>query len=422
MIPVLLIVFSVVVWLATRETLPRKIRIATAEEGGLYSEFGEALRQSLAEQTGRKVEVVHTRGSVENRKLLASGEVDVAIIQGGAVSIDDLSVIAPLYPEVVHVVVRRGEGIDSIAELKGRRVVFGPEGSGMRASADRVLEHYSLDGKTVTPADHYFSDLLSESEIDGAIITTGLMNRDLQKVLGSGDFDLLPIRGAEAIAVKEPYFELTQLPRGLYREEVVIPAQATPTLATTALLAVRNNEDDLMIDSLMEAIYDGGLELQFPTLISRNDALDRSPVSLHPVSRVFFNPPDQIGQIAQVMESIVAVKELSVALVAGVYLVWTRRKRLRERRMEEVVKRQKERLDTFLEQTLEIERAQMETVEVEELQGFLDQVTEIKLKALDRLTHEELRSDQSFSIFLLQCANLISKIQLKIMIYSPKSS
>ena len=79
MIPVLLIVFSVVVWLVTRETLPRTIRVATAEKGGLYSEFGEALRSSLEEKTGRRVEIVHTRGSVENRELLASGKVDVAI-------------------------------------------------------------------------------------------------------------------------------------------------------------------------------------------------------------------------------------------------------------------------------------------------------------------------------------------------------
>ena len=49
------------------------------------------------------------------------------------------------------------------------------------------------------------------------------------------------------------------------------------------------------------------------------------------------------------------------------------------------------------------------------LQGFLDQVTEIKLEALTQLTHEELRSDQAFSIFILQCGNLISKIQMKIL-------
>ena len=62
----------------------------------------------------------------------------------------------------------------------------------------------------------------------------------------------------------------------------------------------------------------------------------------------------------------------------------------------------------------------MDTTDADELQDFLDQVTEIKLEALTKFTHEELRSDQAFSIFLLQCANLISKIQMKILHCSPR--
>jgi len=44
----------------------------------------------------------------------------------------------------------------------------------------------------------------------------------------------------------------------------------------------------------------------------------------------------------------------------------------------------------------------------------LDKVTRIKLQALDELTHEALRGDRIFLIFLTQCANLITKIQAKI--------
>ena len=57
----------------------------------------------------------------------------------------------------------------------------------------------------------------------------------------------------------------------------------------------------------------------------------------------------------------------------------------------------------------------MTTTDIEKLQKYLDDVTRIKLKALHEFTEEELRGDRSFSIFLTQCANLISKIQLKIV-------
>ena len=40
----------------------------------------------------------------------------------------------------------------------------------------------------------------------------------------------------------------------------------------------------------------------------------------------------------------------------------------------------------------------METDNLKELQSLLDQVTRIKLEALKELTHEELRSDQTFTV------------------------
>ena len=300
-------------------------------------------------------------------------------------------------------------------DLKSHRVVFGPSGSGMRASAERLLEHYGILGEVIDSSDVYFKGLLEREGIDGAIVTTGFMNSDLQGVLSTGEFKLLPIESAEAVATKDPFFQVSRIPRGLYREGNSIPPKDVPTVSTMAFLVVQDHESELLIRAVMEAIYDEGLEMEFPTLISRNDVLSRSPVALHAESRGFFNPPDRIGQLAKVIETLAAFKELSIALVAGLYLVWKRRKSQREVKEADYVQMQKDHLDSFLEKTLEIERAQMDTVNVDELQGFLDQVTEIKLEALTQLTHEELRSDQAFSIFILQCGNLISKIQMKIL-------
>ena len=42
--------------------------------------------------------------------------------------------------------------------------------------------------------------------------------------------------------------------------------------------------------------------------------------------------------------------------------------------------------------------------------------------ALDELTHEDLRSDRMFLIFLIQCGNVINKIQAKIALCSAKEA
>lgn len=419
-VPVALIVGSIAIWHLTKERLPGTIRIATAKQGGLYHEFGEALATSLSRRTGVRVEVVPTDGSVQNRELLLNNRADIAIIQGGSAPIDQLSVIAPLYPEVVHVVARRGEG-SRIVDLADKRVILGPKGSGMRKSAERILEHYALTESITDESGDYFGSLPGNPEIKGAIVTTGFMNRDLQDVLAAGEHHLMPL-DADAIDVKNAYFRATEIPRGLYRENPPVPASSVPTVATTALLVVREDASELLVNAALPAIYNEGLGLQFATLISPRDAIDATPVPLHRSARSFFNPPDQIARVTAVMESLAAFKELSVALVAGIYLLWTRYRRIQERAQEQAIQIQKDRLDEYLERTLTIERAQMDSEDGDELQKFLDQVTEIKLEALSELTHENLRSDQSFAIFILQCGNLISKIQMKIANCALKNS
>jgi hypothetical protein len=147
------------------------------------------------------------------------------------------------------------------------------------------------------------------------------------------------------------------------------------------------------------------------------EGLRWSPVPRHPVTRKYLAPQDSIGWLADIMESIAAAKELMFALGAGLYLLWDRWRRLKEDEEREAVRLQKEHLDSFLQQTLRIEAEQMDTTNPEALERFLDDITKLKLQALERLTHEHLRGDRIFSIFLMQCANLISKIQLKIVTY-----
>jgi len=122
--------------------------------------------------------------------------------------------------------------------------------------------------------------------------------------------------------------------------------------------------------------------------------------------------------ITSILESLVAGKELLFALGAAIYFVWDRWRRLQERENQAAISVQKDHLDKYLEKTLEIERSQMDMTDPQQLQQCLDEVTDIKLRALDKMTHEDLRSDRAFSVFLMQCANLISKIQLKIIQYT----
>ncbi len=420
------IIGSIVVWGVTRETLPRQIRMATGSPGGEYHKLGEHLKQIIESRSSCEVVLLTTQGSVENAARLLSNDdgfaADFALLQGGSVSMDGLAVVAPCYPEVVHAVVRKDRGIHGVEDFRQRAVVVGAVGSGMLRSARFVLDSYGGFEDAGRGVERYFGAIHDDPALEAAMVTTGMDNPDLAALLRGGAFDLLPVDLARAISARSVHFTEYEIPRGYYAAVPPVPAAPLATVATTALMTTRAGASDELVALLLQSLYDGRLVLDFPLLIPRRDVLDWSPAPLHAVARSHFDPQDHVGWLATVMETLAATKELLFALGAGLYLLWDRWRRLKERERLVLVAAEKDRLDVFLEKTLAIEAAQMDTTDPAELGAFLDEITRIKLQALQELTHEELRGDQMFSIFLMQCANLINKIQMKIIAYESKAS
>ncbi|MCZ7646527.1 MAG: TAXI family TRAP transporter solute-binding subunit [Planctomycetota bacterium] len=412
---VALLVVSLLGWYVTRESLPDSLAIATAAPGGQYHKFGTILQPHLERSAGRRVELRATAGSPENRELLLGGQVQLAILQSGSVPMEGLAALAPLYREALHVVVRAGSPIQGLGDLKGRKVVLGPEGSGMRQSALAILRHYRIEERELTAHAGYFLELEQDPSLDAALVTTGLENEDLRALLSTGQYALLPVLDAEAISIRAPYFEPIKIPRGLFHEGPPVPAEDTPTVGTTAFLAARSDSGKKLVDATLEALYANHLKLDLPTLIPQAEAARWGLLPLHPAARAYHDPYEGIGLLANFLESISAIKELLFALGAGLYLLWDRWQLLKERARRAEVNREKEHLDSLLDRTVAIERAQMTCEDPAKLREMLDEVTRIKIQALEELTHEDLRGDRLFSIFLMQCANLIRKIQGKIL-------
>jgi len=407
---------SLLTWYFTLETLPGRIRIGAGSTGGLYHDFALRIKDLLEARFPMKVEVLETSGSSNNRERLLSGDgpdrVDLAVLQAGAVSMTDLYLVAPLYRELLHVIVRKGLEIESISDLDGKRVAVGLVGSGMQVSADKVLHHYQLE---VSRQAVSFSELLTDPDLDAAIVTSGMLGADLREVLGDKRFDLLAVDHAEAFEEKYFFFKSAVIPAGLYSEKPSpTPSADLKTIATTASLAAGLGVNEQLVEALTGLIYESELRQEFLQLMDREEAAQLSSLRLHPASRKYFFPQDEIGELTTLLESISAAKELFFALAAGLYLLWDRLKRRKEKEEELHYIAQRERLDDYLERTLVIEKEQMDLSDIGALESCLQRVTLIKLEALGELTHQDLRSNQAFTIFLMQCGNLISKIQRRI--------
>jgi TRAP transporter TAXI family solute receptor len=277
------------------ETLPAEISIAGGVPGGMYAKFADRLATSLSEQTARPVQVMATGGSIDNRDRLVSGEANLAIMQAGVVESEKLAAVAPLYYEVIHVVIRADAvDIQSVADLRGRNVSIGAEGSGMRSSALKLLSYYDVPVERLHKTNATFTDLAFDDSLDAAIVTTGLDNANFHQMLESGRFKLIAADDGE-IVLHRPDFKPFRIRPAHYPNVAGLPEQGVPTVASTALLAVRKNETHLLVTKTLEALYIDSLLQDTPGGIRRDEAAGWHALPWHPAARAFFEPEEIRG-------------------------------------------------------------------------------------------------------------------------------
>ena len=104
---------------------------------------------------------VASNGSVANANGIAAGTMQSGFVQSdvaywayngtgiyeGRPKADGLRAIASLYPESFQLVARKGSGIKSVTDLKGKRLSLDEPGSGTLVDARLILSAYGLTEK-----------------------------------------------------------------------------------------------------------------------------------------------------------------------------------------------------------------------------------------------------------------------------------
>jgi uncharacterized protein len=136
---------------------PKQLSIATGGTGGIYYPLAGGFGSILAREIpGITATAEVTGGSLDNMKLVGSGNADVAFTQVDtavdAVNGRDkfpkklpIKALAVMYPNLMQVVTLEGNGITKFEDMKGKRISTGAPGSGTEIFAIRVIEGYGLD-------------------------------------------------------------------------------------------------------------------------------------------------------------------------------------------------------------------------------------------------------------------------------------
>ena len=261
----------------------RIIRIGAGPTGITDFPFGGLIANAISNPPGSRdcdrggncgvpglIAVAQTTADVtDNLRAIARGDVEMGLAQADIVAwasqgtaafadqepLSNLRILARLYPENVHLIVRKDSPIKSVADLKGKKIATGPEGSGTDATAKVILSAYGMKRTAVQFKYMAFSalaDAFAKGTIDAAFIVSGAPTLAVEDVAARTPIKLVPISGpaAEKLTQAFPFYSLGVIPAGTYTGQVPVE-----TLDVSAVLVSRDTMDPELAYGIVRAIW-----------------------------------------------------------------------------------------------------------------------------------------------------------------------
>jgi uncharacterized protein len=291
----------------------RFMSLGTAGTGGIYYVLGGALASHLTElDPARQYTAEVSGGSVENVNRIRARQLDLAMVVAisayeaytGGEDVDrpmeNLRIVAPLYPNITHLMVRRGANIQSLEDLRGQRISVGPAGSGTEQIARQLLEAVDLSYDDVRVRYLSFaesSSAIQDGAIDAAIISVGYPAAAILEATTTAGARLLPITGEAAARLQEryPYYESGEIPAGVYRGVT----EPIPTMAMMNWIVALEELPGEVVERVLEILDQRRAQLiQVHDMASQVDlgSLRRAPIPLHPAARAWLERWEAAGE------------------------------------------------------------------------------------------------------------------------------
>jgi uncharacterized protein len=170
-------------------------------------------------------------------------------------AVPNLRAIANLYPEALHVVVRRSAGIRDFRQLRGKRVSLGERSSGTLVTARAVLQamgvaERDLRAQFLAPA--AAADALRDGTLDAFFEMSGMPSAVTADLSAAAEIDLLPIEGAAAqrLLGAYPFFTARTIQAGAYRG-----VGNVPTISVGVLWVVDAAADEKIVHAVTRALW-----------------------------------------------------------------------------------------------------------------------------------------------------------------------
>ncbi len=303
-------------------------RIATGPTVGTYFPIGGMIASAITSPPGSRacgdggscgvpglIAVAQSSdGARQNLDLIARGVVEAGLSQADLAHWaykgsdvfeasgpnDKLRLIANLYAEGVQIVVRRDSGITTPAELRGRRVSYGPAESGVVSHNRLILEAYGVDEDDVIrefASQAEAGEHLRQGKVEAMIVIGGHPVPVISALARDGLIDLLAIddEPTRRLIERNRFLRALAIPAGVYPG---IPARRTVAVGAQWLTSSDVGAD--LVYAITRALWHQGnrglLDGGHPQgrAIRLESSLDGLDVPLHAGAKRFY---EEVGAL-----------------------------------------------------------------------------------------------------------------------------
>ena len=288
----------------------QNISIATGGTGGVYYPMGGGVASVLSKYVpGMQATAEVTGGSVDNLKLVGSGKPYVGFTMSDAAQDaargEDkfkghkvpLKTLAVLYPNRMHVVSVEGKGINTFADLKGKRVSTGSPGSATEVMAFRLIEAAGMDKDKDMKRERLgvaeSVNAIKDGKIDAFFWVGGLPTAAVTDLANTPGNKIKMVEHANLVpAMNKKYGNLyvqDVIPKSTYKGMEQDNHQAT----VMNILVVNETMDEKTAYNITKAIFDHKADIvavhkEAENIKLENQKAAASPVPFHPGALKYF--------------------------------------------------------------------------------------------------------------------------------------
>lgn len=282
---------------------PSQLSLVTGGTGGTYYPLGGQIANIISDATDVETTAQVSNASAENMQTLNDGEADLGFTQTDIASyaqngelmfegsaIDTVQAIGTLYPETIQIVTLKDSGIETIEDLRGKKVSVGAPGSGTFANAEQILAIHGITMDDIDAQHLAFdesADGLQDGNIAAAFITAGTPTGSVEGLSAVKPVNILAIteEKADELIAEFPYYAKDAVPAGTYNLEAEVP-----TVAVQAMLVARADLSEDLVYDITKALFDNTDQITHAKgeLITADSALNGVGIELHPGAARYF--------------------------------------------------------------------------------------------------------------------------------------